>query len=126
EAEWEYAARGGVSSRSTIYSGSNTIADVAWYNNNSGSQTHAVAGKKPNELGLFDMSGNVYEWCSDWDGDYSSSPQTNPTGASSGSYRVIRGGSWGSLDHDCRVAGRNHYPPGNRDSDFGFRLVFSK
>ncbi len=90
EAEWEYAARGGNKSRHTKYSGGNTIGNVAY---NSGT-THPVGQKSPNELGLYDMTGNVWEWCSDWYGDYGSSAQTNPKGPSSGSYRVQRGGSW--------------------------------
>ena len=92
-AEWEFAARGGVETRNSAshkYSGSNDIGDVAWYDSNSGSKTHAVGGKKPNELGIYDMSGNVWEWCWDWYGDYSYYSQTNPKGASSGSYRVHR------------------------------------
>ena len=94
EAEWEYAARGGNKSRGYQYSGSNNLLDVAWFRDNSGSKTHAVGTKQPNELGIYDMSGNVCEWCHDWYGAYSSSSQVNPTGANSGSYRVIRGGSW--------------------------------
>ncbi|MEI6751737.1 MAG: SUMF1/EgtB/PvdO family nonheme iron enzyme [Paludibacter sp.] len=126
EAEWEYAARGGVSSRSTTHAGSNTIADVAWYTENSGSQTHSVAGKQPNELGLYDMTGNVWEWCSDWYGAYSDRPQTNPTGATNGSLRVFRGGSWYYDAQYCRTAYRNYYTPGNRFNSVGFRLVVSK
>ena len=90
EAEWEYTARVGNKSKGYEYSGSNDIGEVAWYDSNSGSKTHAVGGKKLKELGIYDMSGNVYEWCHDWYGDYSSSSQTNPKGASSGSYRVHR------------------------------------
>ena len=94
EAEWEYAARGGNQSQGYKYAGSNTVGDVAWHYGNSDHKTHPVGQKQPNELGLYDMSGNVWEWCQDWYGDYSSSAQTNPTGPSSGSYRVLRGGSW--------------------------------
>lgn len=96
EAEWEYAAKGGNKSQGYTYSGSNEIDDVAWYDSNSSSRTHPVATKSPNELGIYDMSGNVYEWCQDWYGSYSSSAQTNPAGPTSGyrSYRVLRGGSW--------------------------------
>ena len=93
EAEWEFAARGGNSSQGYKYSGSNNIDDVAWYTNNSNSKTHEVGTKAPNELGIYDMSGNVWEWCQDWDGSYSSSAQTNPTGPTSGAERVYRGGS---------------------------------
>ncbi len=126
EAEWEYAARGGVLSRSTTYSGSNNLADVAWYSENSGSQTHTVAGKQPNELGLYDMTGNVWEWCSDWYGTYSCTPQTNPTGATTGSSHVFRGGSWSYNAWFCRSSTRYYDPPCNRNRSIGFRLVFSK
>lgn len=95
EAEWEYAARGGRKSQGLKYAGSNDIDEVAWYDGNSGNKTHPVKQKAANELGLYDMSGNVREWCQDWyAGSYSSSPQTNPTGPSSGSGRVSRGGGW--------------------------------
>lgn len=122
EAQWEYAARGGKKSRGYKYSGSNTIGDVAWYDGNSGYKTHDVGTKSPNELGLYDMSGNVYEWCSDWYGDYSSFSQTNPTGPSSGSRRVSRGGCWLYNASHCRVSDRNDTYPGNRFSDLGLRL----
>ena len=104
EAEWEYAARGGNQSSHYKYSGSNNIFDVAWYGDNSGGSTHAVGTKSPNELGIYDMSGNVWEWCSDWYGGYSAGAQTNPQGPSSGSYRVLRGGSWDDNARDCRVS----------------------
>ena len=95
ESEWEYAARGGKKSRGYQYSGSSNISDVAWYyDGNSGSKTHPVGTKQANELGIYDMSGNVWEWCQDWYGSYVSLSQTNPTGAVSGPYRVYRGGSW--------------------------------
>ena len=123
EAQWEYAARGGNKSKGYKYSGSNTIGDVAWYYNNSGNATHSVKQKQPNELGLYDMSGNVCEWCSDWYGSYSSSSQTNPTGPSSGSYREFRGGSWCSYAWVCRVSNRDDTNPSGRGSDLGFRLV---
>ena len=129
EAEWEFASRGGNSSRGYKYSGSNTIGDVAWYDENSEGQTHNVGSKSPNELGLYDMSGNVWEWCSDWYGSYSSSSQSNPQGPSSGSYRVRsgsyrvhRGGSWGGSAGRCRVSNRNDPSPVDRYSDLGFRL----
>ena len=122
EAEWEYAARGGKESKGYKYSGSNTIDDVAWYDDNFSSTTHAVKTKQPNELGIYDMSGNVWEWCSDWYGSYSSSSLTNPTGPSSGSYRVLRGGSWGSLARDCRVAYRNSSSPDSGLYSYGLRL----
>lgn len=123
EAEWEYAARGGNQSKGYIFSGSDTIGNVAWYDDNSGSKTHEVATKAPNELGIYDMSGNVYEWCSDWYGSYSSSSQTNPTGPTSGSERVYRGGGWSTYAPYCRVAYRYYYSPGYRDNNLGLRLV---
>ena len=94
EAEWEFAARGGNKSNLTQYSGGGNIDDVAWYDGNSGKKTHPVKKKKANELGIYDMSGNVWEWCQDWWGSYGSSAQTNPKGPDSGSFRVLRGGSW--------------------------------
>jgi formylglycine-generating enzyme required for sulfatase activity len=123
EAEWEYAARGGSQSRSYQYAGSNYLDEVAWYDDNSGGKTHAVKGKKSNELGLYDMSGNVREWCSDWYGSYSSGSQTNPVGASSGSLRVGRGGSWLYDPAYCRVADRYGNAPDYRYSLLGFRLA---
>ena len=123
EAEWEYAARGGNQSRHYKYSGSGNIGNVAWYYDNSGSRTHAVGTKSPNELGIYDMSGNVYEWCSDWYGGYSAGAQTNPQGPSSGSNRVLRGGSWSYSAWNCRVSIRNYYGPDNSDSIIGLRLV---
>ena len=124
EAEWEYAARGGNKSKGYKYSGSNSIGDVAWYTNNSSSQTHDVKTKQANELGIYDMSGNVYEWCQDWYGSYSRGSQTNPTGPSSGSYRVLRGGSWSIGAVGCRVSNRYNGHPGFRDYDCdGLRLA---
>ena len=126
EAEWEYAARGGKKSRGYQYSGSNNISDVAWYDSNSGNKTHTVGSKQANELGIYDMSGNVLEWCQDWHDDYSSSSQTNPTGANSGYYRVRRGGSWRSSAWDCRSSCRSLNTPGGRFSCLGLRLVLSE
>ena len=125
EAEWEFAARGGIQSKSFTYSGSNTIDDVAWYTSNSDSKTHEVATKTPNELGIYDMSGNVWEWCQDWYGSdyYSSSVVNNPTGPSSGSYRVYRGGRWGNSATNCRVANRNYNTPTITGDYLGFRLA---
>ena len=123
EAEWEYAARGGNKSRGYKYAGSNTLSDVAWYSDNSSSTTHDVKGKQPNELGLYDMSGNVFEWCQDWFGTYSSSAQTNPTGPASGSYRVNRGGSWGYGARCCRVSFRYYSTPAHYDGYLGLRLA---
>jgi formylglycine-generating enzyme required for sulfatase activity len=126
EAEWEFAARGGNKSRHYQYSGSSYLGDVAWYYDNSGSTTHAVATKQPNELGLYDMSGNVWEWCQDWYGDYSSTAQTNPTGAYGGSHRVSRGGCWGNDAGSCRSSYRSYGGPGYRYNDLGFRLALSE
>lgn len=127
EAEWEYAARGGSSGSPTLYAGSNNIDEVAWYDGNSGSKTHPVGQKKPNELGLYDISGNVWEWCSDWYGSdyYKNSPRNNPQGPASGSYRVLRGGCWGSLARHCRVAFRYFDRPVIRGNGGGFRLVLA-
>ena len=124
EAEWEYAARGGNQSRGYKYSGSND-RNNAWYKDNSSSKTHPVGQKQPNELGIYDMSGNVWEWCQDWYGSYSSSSQTNPTGPSSGSYRVLRGGSWYSNARYCRVSSRDGYRADISINSYGFRLVCS-
>ena len=125
EAEWEYAARGGSKSQGYKYSGSNTVDDVAWYPSNSSSKTHPVATKAPNELGIYDMSGNVLEWCSDWYSSsyYSSSSQYNPTGPASGSRRVYRGGSWGSSARLCRVSYRDYNGPSYRFYNLGLRLA---
>ena len=126
EAEWEYAARGGKKCRGYQYSGSNNLSDVAWYYDNSGYKTHAVGTKQPNELGIYDMSGNVWEWCQDWDGAYSSSSQVNPTGANSGSCRVFRGGCWFSDARFCRSSCRNSSSPDHRSCCLGLRLVLSE
>ncbi len=123
EAEWEYAARGGNQSHIYTYSGSNTVGDVAWYDANSGSTTHQVSTKTANELGISDMSGNVWEWCWDWYGAYSSTAQTNPTGASSGSSRLLRGGSWNYSYNLCRVSYRYYYYPDYNLINIGFRVV---
>jgi len=138
EAEWEYAARGGSSSKGYRYAGGNNIYEVAWFEDNSGGKTHPVGGKKPNELGLYDMSGNVEEWCSDWYGSYTSVAKANPNGPASGSYRVFRGGSWFSGAGNCRVSYRgrsykiyvggygvsisNNDTPDRRRDTRGFRL----
>ena len=126
EAEWEYACRGGKKSRGYKYSGSNTIGDVAWYWDNSDRKTHPVSTKSPNELGIYDMSGNVEEWCQDWFGIYSSSPQTNPTGAASGSSRVFRSGDWYEDAGRCRSSSRNGTRPDKRFSYCGLRLALSE
>ena len=126
EAQWEYAARGGKSSGGYRYSGGNDIGAVAWYDGNSGNKTHPVGGKQANELGLYDMSGNVLEWCSDWYGEsyYRSNHQTDPTGPSGGSYRVLRGGSWDFYATGCRVANRYNSSVSYRYYNyFGMRLA---
>jgi formylglycine-generating enzyme required for sulfatase activity len=125
EAEWEYAARGGNRSSGAIYSGSNDIGSVAWYDGNAGNRTHPVGQKQTNALGLFDMTGNAWEWCSDWYGEnyYSSSPSSNPKGPSTGAVRVLRGGGWNINAQLCRVSNRIGYPPGGGRNSFGFRLV---
>ena len=125
EAEWEYAARGGNKNCGYKYSGSDYfLGSVAWYKDNSGSEVHPVGSKSPNELGLYDMSGNVWEWCSDWYGDYPSSPQTNPTGASSGTGRVLRGGCCFGVESYCRSADRRSGLPPIRWDNYGLRLAY--
>ena len=126
EAEWEYAARGGKKNNGNKYAGSNTIDRVAWYKDNSGNKTHAVKTKSSNELGLYDMSGNVCEWCQDWYGSdyYRESPSMNPQGPSSGFFRVHRGGSW--VNNACRVSIRGIYDPGGKIYRIGFRLCLPR
>ena len=129
EAEWEYAARGGRKSRGYQYSGSSNISDVAWYKDNSESTTHPVGTKQANELGIYDMTGNVWEWCQDRYGSYVSSFQTNPTGAVSGSrrvYRVYRGGSWFNRAWNCSSSCRFRDSPDYRTYCLGLRLVLSE
>ena len=126
EAEWEYAARGGKKSRGYQYSGSNNLSDVAWYYDNSGSKTHAVGTKQSNELGIYDMSGNVYEWCQDRYGEYRRSAQVNPTGAMSGSVRVFRGACWYYNARLCRLSCRGGNSPDYRYCGLGLRLVLSE
>ena len=125
EAEWEYAARGGNKSKGYKYSGSNDIGSVAWYSGNSLARTHAVAQKSTNELGLYDMSGNVWEWCSDLYGSYSYGSLTNPKGLSKGFYRVSRGGCWFYTPKYGRVSNRSFYAPDYRCNDLGLRLAMS-
>jgi formylglycine-generating enzyme required for sulfatase activity len=128
EAEWEYAARGGNASGGYKYSGSNNIEEVAWYYGNTEYQNpltynHIVGSKSPNELGIYDMSGNVWEWCSDWYGSYSSDAQVNPHGAVSGSDRVRRGGCWDCGADYCRAARRQDFDPADSNFYMGFRIV---
>jgi len=128
EAQWEYAAKGGNGSPGNYtYAGSNTVGDVAWYAINSDYKTHEVGKKAPNGLGLYDMSGNVYEWCWDWFGNYTNGSQDNPSGAVSGTFRVIRGGGWiywvDDVRSTSRVNGTTTPLPSYRGNDAGFRLV---
>jgi formylglycine-generating enzyme required for sulfatase activity len=125
EAEWEYAAQGGQNSKGYKYAGSDNLSEVAWYADNSGSKTHPVGQKKSNELGLYDMSGNVWEWCADWYGSdyYKNSPKNNPTGPVNGSNSVRRGGSWDGHAGICRVSRRSRYTPDLRGYRLGFRLL---
>ena len=124
EAQWEYAARGGNKNEGAKYAGCNMIDTVAWYTDNSGSSTHIVGSKRANVLGIYDMTGNVYEWCKDWYADsYVSYDTNNPVGPSSGYSRVARGGSWYSAASYCRVAIRGYSSPGDRYDILGFRVV---
>ncbi len=131
EAEWEFAARGGMNSQGYKYAGSNDLDEVAWYNYNAhavGSSspdygTHAVATKAPNELGLYDMTGNVWEWCQDWSGTYSEAQQINPTGPETGTTRVMRGGGWTNYPSLLRIAARAGYKPTFKGNFTGFRLA---
>ncbi|HLP50046.1 MAG TPA: formylglycine-generating enzyme family protein [Chitinophagales bacterium] len=125
EAEWEYAARGGNKSKNYKFAGGNNLNLVGWYEGNSNKVSHPVGAKLPNELGLYDMSGNVWQWCSDWFDDkyYSTSPAENPQGPGRDSYRACRGGSWWSEEKDCRLSNRDRYPPDARDDDVGFRIA---
>ena len=120
ESEWEYAARGGIYTHYYVYSGSNNIDDVAWH---SGDCTHVVAQLQPNELGLYDMSGNVFEWCQDWFGDYDMMPAENPTGPETGENRVRRGGSWGGSANGPRVSYRNYELENIHYNYIGLRLA---
>jgi formylglycine-generating enzyme required for sulfatase activity len=126
EAEWEYACRAGTATEYSFGDDESLLGDFAWYSGNSGSHTRPVGQKKPNAWGLYDMHGNVWEWCSDWYGDYATGAVRDPKGPASGSYRVLRGGSWNRTARSCRSASRSWDFPSNRSSSyFGFRLALS-
>ena len=123
EAEWEFAARGGNLSQGYTYAGSDDIDEVAWYSGNSGSVSHAVGTKAPNELGIYDMCGNVNEWCNDWYSLYTEDPVTNPTGPATGMSQIHRGGRYASSVKYCRITRRDGFAPGNRRAYLGFRIA---
>ncbi|MCI5140546.1 MAG: formylglycine-generating enzyme family protein [Candidatus Electrothrix sp. ATG1] len=129
EAEWEYAARGGIYSQGYTYAGSDRLKQVGWYEDNSDDQTHEVGQLLANELGLHDMSGNVWEWCQDWFDDeyykkcHKRGVVENPQGPETGSLRVLRGGSYFGSSVYCRPVYRNRSAPGDRGGNVGFRLV---
>ena len=129
EAEWEYAARGGTKSKGFIYPGSNDPDEVAWHHPGSSDETHPVGTKRPNELGLYDMAGNVWEWCLDFYAPdyYAKAPQADPVNSGSGdkTYRVCRGGSWGLYPTHCRSANRGGGTPAGRFYSYGFRVVLA-
>lgn len=126
EAEWEFAARGGTRSRGYKYSGSDDVDNVAWYNSNLDNKTHEVGTKSGNELGIYDMSGNVWEWCYDWYGSsYNNGTQADPAGPVTGSYRVARGGCWGSDVRSCRSASRSAGSPVAAGDATGFRIAIA-
>lgn len=126
DAEWEFAARGGNNSKHYQYNGSNSLSEVAWYKGNSEKECRPVKCKEPNELGIYDMSGGVWEWCQDWYGYYSHNPQINPTGPARGCFRVRRGGSWGNEARECRLSSRRGHQPDFCNSQFGFRLAITE
>ena len=127
EAQWEYAARGGNKSKGYKYSGSNYVDDVAWCAENSYGSSHEVAQKQPNELGIYDMSGNVWEWCRDWSADwgksYNVAPRRNPKGDRSGTMKIFRGGSWNFGDFRSRVSDRRRDAPGKSFKGGGLRVI---
>ena len=125
EAEWEFAARGGNKSKGYKYAGSDNLSDVAWYSGNSGGTTHTFATKQPNELGIYDMSGNVWEWCYDWYGPYSAEAQVDPTGPETGEYHMYRGGGWTYVENDCRVTRRRQTESYNKEF-LGLRLAMNQ
>ena len=123
EAEWEFAARGGSQSKGCEYSGGNDLKEVGWFKDNSDRKTHPVGQKRANELGIYEMSGNVWEWCADWFGDYSVKVKNNPRGSEQGKFRVLRGGSWNGNNGLCRVSSRGYIDPYIRDYVIGFRVA---
>jgi formylglycine-generating enzyme required for sulfatase activity len=124
EAEWEYAARGGERSKGYTYAGSDNIDEVGWYNGNSGNTPHAVGQKQPNELGIYDMTGNIWEYCFDWHTAYSAQAQTNPTGAATGEKHVLRGGCYHYDSKNCTSTNRHsYYTPDNGGASTGLRIV---
>ena len=125
EAEWEYAAKGGRQHQGFVYSGSDDLKSVGWYDGNSDLEAHPVAKKGPNELGLYDMSGNLWEWCWDWSDRayYNNSPRKNPPGPDSGTLRVLRGGSWGYPQKEASCFHRDKDLPSGGGQDYGFRLA---
>ena len=123
EAQWEYAARGGIQSLDFRFSGSDSVNEVAWYNNNHTSNLHPVGTLKPNELGLFDMSGNVYEWCLDWYDKYQGAAINNPKGPEYSAVKVIRGGSFRCIDKACRISSRYYTYPELQSKGVGIRVV---
>jgi formylglycine-generating enzyme required for sulfatase activity len=125
EAEWEYACSAGTTTAYSFGDSESELGDYAWYDKNSGKTTHPVGGKKPNPWGLYDMHGNVWEWCQDWHGDYPSGSVTDPTGVASGSDRVGRGGGWGNFYVECRSAHRYWSRPSRRGNHLGFRVLRS-
>ncbi|HMO31884.1 MAG TPA: formylglycine-generating enzyme family protein [Lacibacter sp.] len=127
EAEWEYAARGGNKSKGFTYAGGEAMYMSGWFDENSNAGTQPVARKRPNELGLFDLSGNVWEWCQDWYGAYPPKDETNPQGQNENQYfKVLRGGSWNYILAGCRLGHRNYFSPESRLSDYGFRVVLEE
>jgi formylglycine-generating enzyme required for sulfatase activity len=127
EAEWEYACRAGSTTRFCFDESDGPLGDYAWYISNSGRKTHPVGGKRPNAWGLYDMHGNVWEWCADWydEGYYANSPRENPSGPTNGDSRVLRGGGWYGNGNNCRTAYRHWNGPTNRNYNIGFRVVVS-